>query len=91
MHEFICPKLTISSMVFFLPQHNLKHVSGHLINVTAFFKKVLPVFMMEMLAFSQLGSVCPMEIEVPTTKMFLGDDMSTNWRLERPTDSTIPV
>lgn len=47
--------------------------------------------MLEMLAFSQLGSVCPMEIEVPTTKMFLGEDMSTNWRLERPTDSTIPV
>lgn len=43
-----------------------------------------------MLAFSQLGSVCPIEIEVPTIKMFLGDDMSTNWRLESPTDSTIP-
>lgn len=43
-----------------------------------------------MLAFSQLGSVCPMDIDVPTTKMFLGEDMSTNWRLESPTDSTIP-
>lgn len=44
-----------------------------------------------MLEFNQLGSVCPIEIEVFTTKMFLGEDISTNWRLERPTDSTIPV
>lgn len=52
--------------------------------------KLLPVFILDMLEFSQFGSVCPIEIDVPTTKMFLGDDMSTNWRLESPTDSTIP-
>lgn len=69
----------------------MKHVSKQLINSITFLKKPLPVFILEMFAFSQLGSVCPMEIEVPTTKMFLGDDMSTNWRLERPTDSTITV
>lgn len=51
----------------------------------------LPVLISEWFTVSHVGRVCPTQMDTPTTKIFLGDDISTNWRFDSPTVIIMPA